>query len=119
MDFDTAIFIIVSIAVILDFAIMGFKVLTISKQAKDSDKAFIGGIGKLLLTVSVTHLFWLVIVMAGPALRIDDYPIARHGVTVIFVVMGLASIVGRHKWWVGTIAPALNGYYKKDDDGKA
>lgn len=94
-----AAFIIVTSIIVMDFGISGASILSMSRQAKERDRAFIRGIGFLFLLVAAINLFWLVIVLAGEFTTLLRTPWVRQVAIAFILVIEIASVIGRRRWW--------------------
>lgn len=109
MSLNAWLFLVTSLLVVLDFGLAGVYLWRIGRAAIATERVFILGLARLLLTVAAFNLFWLILVAAGPYLRLSENPLLRHLATSLIVAIDLAAVIGRRRWW-RQIIPAVNGH---------
>lgn len=108
MDIYIVSFIVVSIWVIIDFAVAGLRLMSLAKEAKPATEPFVRGIAWLMLTVSAFNFFWLILVGVGPFIHLAEYELTRPIASGLAVSLGIGAVIGRRHWW-NTIVQAKKG----------
>lgn len=99
MDIYIISFIVVSVWVIIDFAVAGLKLMSMAKEAKPATEPFVKGIAWLLLIISAFNFLWLVLIGFEPFIQLSQYQWTRPVATGAAIALGLAAIIGRRYWW--------------------
>lgn len=115
MSLDMTLFLITSLLVIADFGFAGLFLFALSRQAKPDERPFVTGIAGLLLTVAVFNLFWIILITIGLRLHLLDNPLWQHIATALIIIIDIAAIIGRRRWWRQIIPVVKNGRPTKEE----